>query len=251
MQKHPKEKLIAGVLVLAPEKGSFPHLLKTAVQIAGMFKVQVRLLETLSFASERPQKEKFYRDYLEAQSDQSGVAWDAVIFGDSLQKALKEFSCGELLVLLKGDDSFDLSGVLREVSGPALIVPQTFNRDFKEILLAHVGGRFSDRALGMAAMLNKHGRAHVRVLAIGTGPSLSLRAAHSQAQYLFERWKVKVDYKIMHGDIKKTLLSECDAGNADLLMLGASELEDWKDHRFRLFSQAMVEEADCPVMVVK
>ena len=55
----------------------------------------------------------------------------------------------------------------------------------------------------------------------------------------------------MRGDIRKTLLSECDAGKADLLLLGASELEDWKDHRFRLFSQAIAGEASCPVLVVK
>jgi nucleotide-binding universal stress UspA family protein len=259
MQKHPAEKLITDVLVLAPEKGSFPHFLKTAVQIAGIFKVRVRLFESLSFASEKPripaikpeETEEFYRNYLEAQADQSGVAWDAVIFGDSLQKALKEFSLSELLVLLKNGASFDLKGVLREAPGPVLIVPQTFNRDFKEILLAHVNGRFSDRALGMTAMLSKHGQAHVRVIAIGTGTSLSLRAAQSQAQYLLERWKIKVDYKILHGDAKQILLSECVAGKSDLLILGANELEDWRDHRFRLFSHAMAEEANCPVMVVK
>jgi nucleotide-binding universal stress UspA family protein len=259
MQKSPAEKLISDVLVLAPEKGSFPHLLKTAVRVAEIFKVRVRLLESLSFASEKPripaikpeETEAFYREYLEARADQSGVAWDAVIFGDSLQRALKEFSSSELLILLRGDVSFDLKGVLGGVSGPALIVPQTFDRDFKEILLAHVNGRFSDRALGIAAKLNKQGQAHVRAVAIGTGTSLSLRVAQSQAQYLFEKWKVQVDYKILHGDIRKTLLSECAAGKADLLILGASELEDWKDHRFRLFSQAMVEEAGCPVMVVK
>lgn len=259
MQKHSTEKLITDVLVLAPEKGSFPHLLKTAVRIAGTFKVRVRLLESLSFASEKlrmpgikpEETEAFYRDYLEAQADQSGVAWDAVIFGNSFQKAVKEFSPDELLVLLKGDVSFDLKGVLREAPCPVLILPSNFNRDFKAVLLAHVNGRSSDRALGMAAMLNKHGQARVGVLAIGTSPSLSLRAAQSRAQYLFEKWKVKVDYKILHGDIKQTLLSECDAGKADLLILGASELEDWKDHRFRLFSQVIVEEANCPVMVVK
>ncbi len=259
MQKHLVEKLITDVLVLAPEKGSFPHLLEIAVQVAKIFKVRVRLLESLNFATKEPrmpaikpeETEKFYRNFLETQADQSGIAWDAVIFGYSLQNALKEFSPCELLVLLKGDDSFDLKGVLQEVLGPTLIVPQNFKRDFKEILLAHVNGRFSDRALGMAAMLNKHGQAHVRVVAIGTGTALSLRAAQSQAQYLFERWKVQVDHKILHGDIKQTLLSECEAGKADLLILGASELEDWRDHRFRLFSHAMAEEASCPVLVVK
>ena len=259
MQKHPAEKLITDVLVLAPEKGSFPHFLKTAAQVAGIFKARVRLLESLNFASKKSrmsaikpeETEEFHRNYLEAQADQNRVAWDAVIFGDSLQKALKGFSINELLILLKGDVSFNLKEVLREALGPVLIVPQTFNRDFKEILLAHVNGRFSDRALGMTAMLNKHGQAHVRVIAIGTGTSLSLRAAQSQAQYLLERWKIKVDYKILHGDVKQTLLSECDAGKSDLLILGVNELEDWRDHRFRLFSHTMAEEASCPVMVVK
>jgi len=259
MSKHPTEKLIKGVLVLAPERGSFPHLLKTAVQIAGIFKVRVRLLESLSFASEKPripairpeETEAFYREYLESQADQSGVVWDAVIFGDSLQKSLEEFSADELLILMKGDDSFDLKGVLREAPGPVLVVPQTFSRDFKEILLAHVNGRCSDRALGIAAMLNKHGKAHVRVIAAGAGPSLLLRAAQSRAQYLFEKWSIDAECKTLHGDMKQTLLSECDAGKADLLILGASELEDWKDHRFRIFSQAMAEEACCPVLVVK
>jgi len=137
MIKQPTEKLISDVLVLAPEKGSFPHLLETAVQVARIFKVRVRLLESLNFATKEPQipaiqpeeTEKFYRNFLETQADQSGIAWDAVIFGYSLQNALKEFSPCELLVLLKGDNSFDLKEVLREVLGPALIVPQNFNRD--------------------------------------------------------------------------------------------------------------------------
>jgi len=259
MQKKLAEKLITDVLVLAPEKGSFPHLLETAVQVAKIFKARVRLLESLSFATKEPrmpaikpeETEKFYRNFLETQADQSGVAWDAVIFGYSLQNALKEFSPRELLVLLKGDNSFDLKGVFREALGPTLIVPQNFNRDFKEILLAHVNKRSSDRALGIAAMLNKHGKAHVRVLATGSGPSLPLRAAQSRAEYLFEQWNAKADCKILHGDIRQTLLSECEAGKTDLLILGASELEDWKDHRFRLLSQAMVEETNCPVLVVK
>ena len=259
MQKQLAEKLINDVLVLAPEKGSFPNLLKAAVRIAGIFKVHVRLLESLSFASEKPripaikpeETEEFYRNSLAALADPKGVAWDAVIFGDSLQKALKEFSLRGLLVLLKGDASFDLKGVLREAPGPVLIMPQNFDRDFREILLAHVNGRSSDRALGIAAMLNKQGKAHVRVLAVGTGASLPLRAAQSRAQYLFEKWNAQGECKILHGDVKQTLLAECAAGKADLLILGASELEDWKDHRFRLFSQAMAEEAGCPVMVVK
>ncbi len=259
MQKHLAEKVITGVLVLAPEKGSFPHLLKIAVEIAGIFKVRVRLLESLNFASEKPripeikpeETEAFYRDYLQAQADQSGVAWDAIIFGDSLQKVLKEFSSDELLVLLKGDASFDLKGVLKEAPGPVLIIPQAFSRDFKEVLLAHVNGRSSDRALGIAAMLNKHGKAHVRVLAAGTGPSLPLSAAQSWAEYSLEKWNVKADCKILHGDIKQTLLPEGEGGKADLLILGASELEDWRDPRFRLFSHAMTEEAGCPVLVVK
>ena len=121
MQKHPTEKLITDVLVLAPEKGSFPHFLKTAAQVAGIFKARVRLLESLNFASKKSripavkpeETEEFHRNYLEAQADQNRVAWDAVIFGDSLQKALKRFSINELLILLKGDASFNLKGVFR------------------------------------------------------------------------------------------------------------------------------------------
>ena len=54
MQKHLVEKLITDVLVLAPEKGSFPHLLEIAVQVAKIFKVRVRLLESLNFATKEP-----------------------------------------------------------------------------------------------------------------------------------------------------------------------------------------------------
>ena len=100
-------------------------------------------------------------------------------------------------------------------------------------------------------MLNKQGKAHVRVLATGTGPSLPLRAAQSRAEYLFGKWNVEADCKILYGDVKQTLLMECASGKVDLLILGANELEDWRDHRFRLFSHAMAEEANCPVMVVK
>ncbi|MFA7254717.1 MAG: universal stress protein [Candidatus Omnitrophota bacterium] len=259
MKKKLVGKLIAHVLVLAPEKGSFPHLLKIAVQFAGIFKARVRLLESLNFASEKPripaikpeETEAFYREYLEALADKKGVVWDAVIFGDSLEKALKEFSSDDLLVLLKGDSSFDLKEVLREAPCPVLIVPQVFTGDFKEVLLAHVNGRPSDRALGIAALLNKQEKAHVRVLATGAGSALLLRAAQSWAQYLFETWNAKADCKILHGDMKQMLLQECDSGKAALLILGANELEDWRDHRFRLFSHAMAEEANCPVMMVK
>jgi len=53
------------------------------------------------------------------------------------------------------------------------------------------------------------------------------------------------------GHFKETILKAARTNQTDLLILGASETMDWKDHHFRVLSNAVAEEPGCAVMVVK
>lgn len=251
MKTNPREKLIDRVTVLVPEKGSFPYFLKAAVQIAQMLQVPLRLFESSRFLFERPQKGNFYHEFLEEQALQNHIHWDREIFEDPLPNALKNVPSQNLLIVLKETDSFSFPVVLREASCPIMVIPKDFKEDLKHLLLAYVGGRFSDRALALTALMGKNGRLKVDVLTVGATPSPALRVAHSRAQYFFGLWKVKADYKILKGQVKSTLLEACGVNEASLLILGASETTDWKDHRFHNLSSLLTEEAKCPVMIVK
>lgn len=216
MKTNPGEKLIERVTVLIPERGSFPYFLKTAVQVARMLQVPLRH-----------------------------------ILEDSLSHVLKRVPSQNLLIMLKEMDSLSFPIVLREASCPVMVIPRDFKEDLKHLLLAYVGGRFSDRALAMTAWMAKNGRLKVDVITVGAAPSPALRVAHSRAQYFLGMWKVKADYKILKGQVQSTLLEACGVNAACLLILGASETMDWKDHRFHNLSSLVAEEAKCPVMIVK
>lgn len=247
-----KQKGLQQITVLVPEKGSCPHFLRCALEFARVLKARLRILVSARFLSERPQKGGFYREFLEEQSLQNGVSWDIQVFEDSLSKVLGELSPEEEMVaILKDGDPLLLKMVLRESSCPVLVIPQRFGDEFENAVLAYAGGRFSDRALKIAAELAKKGKCRVEVLTVGSSPSPALRVAHERARYYLGLYKVKADYRILKGQVKKTILETCETDKTDLLILGASESKEWKDHRFRSLSQEVAEEAEWPVMVVK
>ena len=239
--------------MLLPSNGSHPYFLRSVVQLARALGISVRLLISSVFLRHRPRKEGFYTEFLEGETLRNSLSWDKKVFEDSLSTVFQSLSPQkDFLAILKDQDSnLIIEIALKNVACPVLVIPKTFNRDFRRVMLAYVGGRFSEKALGIAALLGKYSRQQVEVLTIGSVSSPSLRVAHSQAQYFFEMWKVKAGYHMSQGPVKQTLLETCDSEKVDLLILGASESEEWKDHRFRLLSHAVAEEANCPVMVIK
>ena len=247
-----KQKSIQRITLLVPEKGSHPHFLRCAVEFARVLKVSVRLLVSARFLAERPQKGGFYREFLEEHSLQNGIVWDVQVFEDSLPKVLGELSPEEdIVAILKDGDPLLLKILLRESSCPVLVIPREFKAELENVVLAYAGGRFSGRALKIAAELGKRGKCHVEVLTVGASPSPALRVAHERARYYLDLYKVKADHRILKAQVKKTILETCETDRTDLLILGASETKEWKDHRFRSLSQEVAEEAEWPVMVVK
>lgn len=252
MKKDAKQRTIQKISVLVPERGSFPHFLRCAIEFAKALKASVRLLVSSRFVAERPQKDGFYREFLEEHSLRSRISWDVQIFEDSLSKVIETFSPEEdIIVALKDGDPLLLKVLLREASCPVLVIPQADERGFRNVVLAYAGGRFSDRALRIAAELGKSSGCCVEVLTVGGSPSPALRMAHERARYYLGMYKVKADYRMLRGQIQKTILKTCEKDKADLLILGASETKEWRDHRFRSLSQEVAEEADWPVLVVK
>ncbi len=241
------------IAVLLPPNGSHPYFLRSAVQLAKALGISVRLLVSPSFLKDRPHKEGFYTEFLEEEALRSSLSWDKKVYEDSLSRVFQSLSTqDDLLAILKNHDSGPIMKVaLREASCPVLVIPSDFNQDFRNVMLAYIGGRFSEKALGIAAFLGKHARRHVEVLTVGSVSSPSLRVSHAQAEYFFSLFKVKAKYRILCGDAKETILKTCDREGVHLLIIGSSETSDWRDHRFRALSDVIAEEANCPVMVVK
>jgi len=252
MKKNKSQKMFKRITVLIPEKGSFPNFLRMAVELSKMLKISLRLLVSSRFLNERPQKSGFYREYMEEQSLQNGLTWDVQVFEDSLSRVLEKFSREEdILVALKDNDPFLLKVLLREAPCPVLVSPQGFECSFQTVILAYAGGRFSDRALRIASELGKNGGCCLEVLTVGVASSPVLRSNHEHVRYCLGMYKVKADYRMLRGNIKKTILDTCEGRQANLLILGSSETPEWKDYRFRSLSEEVADEAKCPVMVVK
>lgn len=240
------------VVVFVPEKGFFPHYLKAAVQFAHFFAASITLFVSAKFVSERPRKGDFYREFLEAQSFQHGILWNMQVYEDSIAMILKRLSPAEDFVVALRDDNFALTGdILQNAPAPVLVIPKFYDQPFQQVLLASVGGRLNDRAIGIAVILGTFGRCKVEVLTIGSSPSPALRMAHEKTKYFLDICKVKANYQMLRGHSKTAILKNCESKRINLLVLGAKETEQWKDHRFRSFSEAVAEETSCPVLVVK
>ena len=248
-KSHAREEAIKRVSVLAPERGSYPEILRSAIQIANILKVPVRLLIPAKFMLERPSKFGFYTEFMEEQSRQTGIFWEQVIFEESIPDFLKKMLPGQdFFITLKENDL--AQAVLSHASCPILFIPKSFEHGFREVLLAYAGGRFSEKALHLVALLAKFGKCSVRVLTIGNS-SPALRMAHERSRYLMDKWKVNAKFEMLKDEIKPCILANCENKDVSLLVLGASETNKWRDHHFRSLSQAIVEETHCPVMVVK
>ena len=96
--------------VFVPEKGSFPHYLKAAVQFAHFFSASITLFVSAKFVSERPRKGDFYREFLEEQSFQHGILWNMRVYEDSTAVVLKRLSPAEDFVVVLREDDFSLTG---------------------------------------------------------------------------------------------------------------------------------------------
>ena len=248
-KKEYQEETIKKVSVLVPERGSHPEILRSAIQIAGILKVPLRLLIPAKFICDRPSKCGFYTEFLEEQSRQTGVFWERVIFEDPLSDFLKKMLPDQdFLVILKEDEL--MRTVLSHTLCPILLIPKSFEHGFRQVLLAYAGGRFSEKALHLVALLAKFGKCTVEVLTVGNS-SPGLRMAHERARYLMDRWKVNAKFKILKDEVKPCILENCENQEVSLLVLGASETKEWRDHHFRSLSQTIAEEAHCSVMIVK
>jgi len=203
------------------------------------------------FLSERPQKGGFYREFMEEQAHQERVDWGVQIFEDSPAKVMLRFSAEDIIVTHGNEGFLPAKVIVRSSPCPVLVMSHGFEHVFQNIILAYAGGRFSDRALQIAGELGKSAACRIQAATVGVSSSPALRLAHEKARYFFERYKVKADFRMLRGQIKKTILELCEKESADLLILGASETDQWKDHGFRSLSEEVLERAGRPVMVVK
>ena len=233
-KKEYQEETIKRVSVLVPERGSYPEMLRSAIQIAGILKVPVRLLIPTKFIRERPSKFGFYTEFMEAQSRQTGIFWERVIFEDPIPDFLKKMLPDQdFFVILKEDEL--TRAVLSYVPCPILLIPKSFDHGFRQVLLAYAGGRFSEKALHLVALLAKFGKCSVKVLTIGNS-SPALRMAHERARYFMDKWKVNAKFEILKNEVKPCILENCENKDVSLLVLGASETNQWRDHHFRSLS---------------
>ena len=63
-KSHAREEAIKRVSVLVPERESYPKILRSAIQIANILKVSVRLLIPAKFMLERPSEFGFYTEFI-------------------------------------------------------------------------------------------------------------------------------------------------------------------------------------------
>lgn len=252
MKKQNVEDQIRQITVLVPERGSYPHFLISAFRFAHLVKSSVKLIISERWKTERPQKITFYHEVLEEHLSDNGTPWNTEYFKNDWKDSLGDMSSfEEMMVVLKDEDPALLREVILESPCPVLVIPKTFQHEFKKVLLSYIGGRFSARALRMAVLLGHSGCCQMRVVTVGISSSPALRVAQSRAKYFLDFWKVSAKYQTLKGNTEEKILEVCVSEKADLLILGASETHQWKDHRFRTISQSLVEQSNCPVMIVK
>lgn len=252
MKKNTKRRGDGRMAVFVPENGSFPKYFKAAARFAHFFSATLTLCASAKFVSERPRKIDFYRELLEEYAVQHDIQWDLRIYEDAPSVFLKRLVQAEDFAVVLRDDDLDLTTeLLQQSSVPVLVIPQSYDQPFRRVLLASAGGRLSDRALGIAVRLGISGSCKVEVLTVSPASSPALRMVHDKAKYFFDKYNVKATYKIEQGHMKKTILRSCESKETSLLVLGANETDHWKDHRFRSFSEDVVDAAICPVLVVK
>jgi len=240
------------VVALVPEKGSFTGFLLAAMRFAGALRGSLSVFLPREFFLERPQKEIFYKSFLERESAGSKVPWEMAACERSWAGTLERLSPGEdVLAVSTGNGFLSVEDFLLETRCPVLAIPENFNREFRRVLYVSVSGRLNDQALGIAATLGKFRRCRLKVLTAGVSSSPSLRMAHARAEYFLNACKVKAECQVSLGRVKEAILKCCESEETDLLILGANETEEWKDHRFRSFAKALAGQIECSVLIVK
>lgn len=252
VKKDSKEKGFRRVAILIPEKSSLPQYIIGAIRFAKILKTQIHVFASIQFASQRPSKHALYFSLLEKELQESRTPWAWESFDDSFLDILAKFSHSQDIVIIPRDDSADLlKEVMKNAACPVLVFPTSCLENFHHVLLAYAGGRFSERALCIAAILARNERSHIKVFTVGSSSSPSLRMAHNHARLFLDMLKVNAKYQIVTGHVTKEILKACESDKISLLILGASETSEWKDHHFRSLSLMVVEQARCPVLVVK
>lgn len=249
------ERFLKRILVLVPERRYSPNFIPSVVKLAQTLDVSIRLLASSRFLSNHPSPVRggFFKEMIELRekSQGSNLSWDSQIIDQPLDKFLKSFdSDGDILAVIKDDDAI-LKLVLSNSRGPVLVIPRSFKQKSRGLVLAYAGGRFSEQALGMAAMLVNRTRSQLKVLSVGVSSSPSLRLAHSRAQHFFGEREVKAEFQILRGNVREIILEEGANKNVSFLILGASETKEWRDHSFRSLSYTIAVQAECPVLIIK
>jgi nucleotide-binding universal stress UspA family protein len=252
-KKKGNRKAEESLAILLPSDGSHAGFLRSSVDLARALGAPLRLLISSVLLEDRPSRVAFYSRLLEEEELRGSFSWGKRIYADSAPALFRSFH-GErdYLALIKNEDSRSLiKTALKEAACPVVTIPGNFNQEIRNIMLAYVGGRFSEKALRVAALIGKHGRARIEVVTVGAVSTPVLRVAHARAEYLFRLFKVKARYRMLCGEARQTLLTACREAGTHLLIMGSSETHHWRDHRFRALSDIVADEADCPVMIVK
>lgn len=252
-KKKGNRKAEENVAIFLPRDGCHTGFLRSSVEIAKALGAPLRLLISSALLKDRPSKVTFYSRLLDEEALRGTFCWQKRIFEDPVPELFRSFR-GEhdYLVLLKDDASRSvIKTALKEAACPVVTIPGNFNQEIRNIMLAYVGGRFSEKALRVAALMGKHGRSRIEVVTVGAASTPALRVAHARAEYLFRLFKVKARYRFLCGEPRQTLLTACRESGVHLLIMGSSETHHWRDHRFRALSDIVADESDCPVMVVK
>ncbi|MBI4549538.1 MAG: universal stress protein [Candidatus Omnitrophica bacterium] len=239
--------------IFLPTDGCHTGFLRASIEIAEAIGAELRWWVSGEWLKDRPSKIDFYSRFLNEEADHGSFRWEKCVYEDSFPALLRSFQSGhDYVALLKeGNVRTFVRTALKEAPCPVLAIPGHFDREIRNIVLACIGGRFNEKALGLAALLGKRGRSPVEVVTVGSASSPALRMAQARAEYLFHRLKVRARYRILCGEPRQTLQAACRESSADMLIMGSSETHHWRDHRFRALCDTIAEEAACPVLVVK
>jgi nucleotide-binding universal stress UspA family protein len=137
--------------------------------------------------------------------------------------------------------------VMKTAIRPVLVVPREY-REIKRILIAYDGNEAASRALQIVAYLGAVGDFDLKILVVTDSPSEGRKIGREAEDYL-QAYELEPHLLIEEGNPIEKILAVAGRETIDLIAMGAFGKSKIRELFLGSTTEAIVKEADCPVLL--
>jgi nucleotide-binding universal stress UspA family protein len=140
--------------------------------------------------------------------------------------------------------------VIRKSNKPVILINKDCLCSVENVLVAYDGGSYSKDALAVAANIAVEQKCKISVLVVDKSEAEHKNILADAKKYL-ESYHVKFEGILAQGEIAEEILAQAEKTNSQLIIMGAYGHSKLHDVILGSVTQYVLNEAECPVLVVK